>query len=59
MHASEIEGGQLIMTIDFKGQQYPKSVILYAVFYYVRCGVSYRDLEEIMAERGVQVDDAT
>jgi len=47
------------MTIDFKGQQYPKSVILYAVFFYVRCGVSCRDLEEIMAERGVQVDDAT
>ena len=47
------------MTIDFKGHQYPKSVILYAVFFYVRYGVSYRDLEEIMAERGVEVDHAT
>jgi len=47
------------MTIDFKGYQYPKSVILYAVFFYVRYGVSYRDLEEIMAERGVEVDHAT
>ena len=47
------------MAIDFKGHQYPKSVILYAVFFYVRYGVSYRDLEEIMAERGVQVDHAT
>lgn len=45
--------------IDFKGHQYPKSVILYAVFFYVRYGVSYRDLEEIMAERGVAVDHAT
>jgi putative transposase len=34
-------------------------VILYAVFFYVRYGVSYRDLEEIMAERGVSVDYAT
>ncbi|MCZ4354600.1 IS6 family transposase [Roseovarius aestuarii] len=47
------------MTIDFKGSHYPKSVILYAVFFYVRYAVSYRDLEEIMAERGVNVDHAT
>ena len=37
--------------IDFKGSQYPKDVILYAVFFYVRYAVSYRDLEEIMEER--------
>jgi hypothetical protein len=30
-----------------------------AVFFYVRYGVSYRDLEEIMEERGVNVDHAT
>lgn len=47
------------MTIDFKGNHFPKSVILYAVFFYVRYGVSYRDLEEIMAERGVEIDHAT
>lgn len=45
--------------IDFKGTQFPKSVILHAVFFYVRYAVSYRDLEEIMAERGVTVDHAT
>jgi hypothetical protein len=33
---------------NFKSAQYPKDVILYAVFFYVRYGVSYRDLEEIM-----------
>ena len=38
---------------------YPKSVILYAVFFYVRYAVSYRDLEEILGERGVTVDHAT
>lgn len=43
------------MTIGFKGSQYPKNVILYAVFFYVRHAVSCRDLEEIMAERGVEV----
>ena len=45
--------------ISFKGAHYPKSVILYAVFFYVRYGVSYRDLKEIMAERGVEVDHAS
>ena len=45
--------------ISLKGAHFPKDVILYAVFFYVRYAVSYRDLEEIMAERGVQVDHAT
>lgn len=44
--------------ISFKGAQYPKSVILYAVYFHVRFPVSYRDLEEIMAERGVDLDHA-
>ena len=47
------------MCIDFKGSYFPKDVILYAVFFYVRSAVSYRNLEEIMAERDVQVDHAT
>ena len=45
--------------IDFKGVHYPKSVILHAVFFYLRYAVSWRDLEENLAERGVQVDHAT
>ncbi len=45
--------------IEFKGVQFPKSAILFAVFFYVRYAVSFRDLEEIMAERGVLVDHAT
>ncbi len=47
------------MALDFKGAHFPKSVILYAVFFYVRYPGSYRDLQEIMAERGVNVDHAT
>ena len=47
------------MAISFKGAQYPRSVILFAVFFYLRYPVSYRDLEEIMAERGVKVAHAT
>ena len=47
------------LMISFKGAQFPKAVILFAVFFYVRYAVSYRDLEEILTERGVQVDHAT
>ncbi len=45
--------------VDFKGAHYPKSAILFAMFFYLRYPVSYRDLEEIMDERGVDVDHAT
>ena len=44
---------------DFKGAHYPKSVILFAVYFYVRFGISYRDLEELLAERGIEVDHVT
>ena len=45
--------------ISFSGNHFPKDVILHAVFFYLRYAVSYRDLEEIMEERGVNVDHAT
>ena len=49
-------GGPAMMS--FKGAQFPKEVILFAVFFYVRDTVSRRDLEEIMTARGVEVDHA-
>ena len=45
--------------ISFNGAQHPKFVILYAVYFYVRFPVSYRDLEEIMADCAVDLDHAT
>jgi putative transposase len=45
--------------VSFKGAHFPKDVILHAVFIQLRYGVSYRDLEEIMTERGVSVDHKT
>ena len=59
MRAFVLEGESLTVKINFKGNHFPKSVILFAVFFYVRYGVSYHDLEEIMAERGVEIDHAT
>ena len=48
-----------ISMINSNGSHYPKGVILYVVFFYDRYAVSYRDLKEIMAERGVKVDHTT
>jgi putative transposase len=45
--------------VDFKGVHSPKEAILYAVFFYLRYPGSYRYLEEIMEERGVDVDHGT
>jgi len=45
--------------VDFKGVHFPQNAILHAVFFYLRYAVSYRDLEEIMEERGVAVDHGT
>ena len=45
--------------ISFKGYQFPKHVILHAVYFYLRYAVSLRDLEEILTERGIIVDHAT
>lgn len=43
----------------FSGRHYPQDVILWAVRWYCRYGVSYRDLEEMLSERGVPVDHTT
>jgi IS6 family transposase len=43
----------------FKGFRFPPEVIVLAVRWYLRYGLSYRDLEELLAERGVEVDHVT
>lgn len=40
----------------FAGFRFPPEVILVAVRWYLRCGLSYRDVEELLAERGITVD---
>jgi transposase, IS6 family len=43
----------------FAGFRFPPEVITVAVRWYLRYGLSYRDLEELLAERGVTVDHVT
>src|SRR5699024_2815390 len=45
--------------VNFSGQHFPRDIILWAVRWYCRYGVSYRDIEEMMTERGVPVDHTT
>ena len=45
--------------MDTKGHCFPKSIIIQAVYFKLRFSLSYRDIEEIMRIRGVEVDFAT
>jgi transposase, IS6 family len=55
---SEREGGDWAVS-DFKGRHFEGEIVLWAVRWYCRYGVSYRDLEQMMSERGVSVDRST
>ena len=41
------------------GFRFPPDVIVVAVRWYLRYSLSYRDVEELLAERGVDVDHVT
>ena len=44
---------------SFKGFRHPPEVIVLAVRWYLRYGLSYRDVEELLVERGIEVDHVT
>jgi putative transposase len=44
------------IAIDFKGSHFERDIILWGVRWYVAYPISYRQLEEMMGERGVEVD---
>jgi transposase, IS6 family len=44
---------------SFAGFRFPPDVITLAVRWYLRYGLSYRDVEELLAERGITVDHVT
>ena len=45
--------------VSFKWRHFQKDLILMAVRWYVAYSLSYRDIEELMRERGVYVDHST
>ena len=70
MGASELGGGRMILNAlveklkrrskdDFKGRHFEAALILQAVSWYLRYPLSYRDIEELFLERGLEVDHST
>ena len=45
--------------MDCKGSQFERDIILWGVRWYVAYPISYRQLEEMMQERGVEVDHSS
>jgi transposase-like protein len=45
-----------VESTSFAGYRFPPEVILLAVRWYLRYGLSYRDVEELLAESGIDVD---
>ena len=43
----------------FAGFRFPPEIIVLAIRWYLRYGLSYRDVEELLAERGIEVDHVT
>ena len=47
------------MTISFARHQFPPAIIRHAVWLYVRFTLSYRDVEDLLAQRGLDVSYET
>jgi transposase-like protein len=45
--------------LSFAGFRFPPDVIMLAVRWYLRYSLSYRDVEELLVERGIEVDHVT
>jgi putative transposase len=45
--------------VDFKGSHFEREIVLWGVRWYVAYPISYRQLEEMMKERGVEVDHSS
>ena len=48
-----------VRTSAFAGFRFPPDVVMLAVRWYLRFGLSYRDVEEMLADRGIDVDHVT
>ena len=44
---------------DYKGYRFPSEIISHAVWLYFRFSLSFRDVEELLAQRGIVVSFET
>ncbi len=45
--------------LDYTGLHYPRDIIIQCVHWYLSYSLSYRNLEEMMGERGLTLDHST
>jgi transposase, IS6 family len=57
--AKRRQAAQVRQDQSFKGRQFTAEVILWAVRWYLMFPISYRDLELMLLDRGVEVDHTT
>ena len=48
-----------MQNISFKGHRFPSEVIRHAAWLYARFTLSYRDVEDLLAERGLDISYET
>ena len=48
-----------MMAIEFKGSHFERDAIVWGMRWYVTYPLSYRRVEEMVQERGVEVDHST
>ena len=46
-------------SISFKRHRFPPEIIQHAVWLYARFTLSFRDVEDLLAERGIEVSNET
>ncbi len=44
---------------SYRGHRFPASIIQHAIWLYLRFSLSYRDVEELLAERGLDISYET
>jgi transposase-like protein len=49
----------MFVSVGVRGFRFPPDVIIVAIRWYLRYALSYRDVEELLAERTIQVDHVT
>ena len=49
----------LSQTLNYRGYRFPAEIISYAVWLYYRFSLSFRDVEDLLAQRGVEVSYET
>ena len=62
IRACGLAGGQVargMKKISYKGYRFPLEIIQQAIWLYVRFTLSFRDVEDLLAERGIMVSYET